>query len=154
MALKILWLNFVDVLGHGVKVDSLQVFKLPRPILCIGGVMQVELLGRVQTQQMDNLYYIWYLCPRILHHVKLCMCLRNLVCVCAWRIDEVCRFNKACNFRVLFREFVWSSPHWISSEEKHLVKANFMNKLWTLWVGDGKGFSGTRQCTKVFWKVV
>ncbi|XP_024403243.1 F-box protein At4g00755 isoform X1 [Physcomitrium patens] len=40
------------------QVDSLQVFKLPRPILCIGGVMQVELLGRVQTQQMDNLYYI------------------------------------------------------------------------------------------------
>ena len=38
----------------------MQVFKLPRPVLCIGGVLQVELLGRVQTQQMDQLYYIWY----------------------------------------------------------------------------------------------
>ena len=39
----------------------MQVFKLPRPVLCIGGVLQVELLGRVQTQELDQLYYIWYL---------------------------------------------------------------------------------------------
>ncbi|KAH9309000.1 hypothetical protein KI387_036911, partial [Taxus chinensis] len=38
--------------------DKLQIFKLPRPILCIGGILQVELLGRVQQQDMDRLYYI------------------------------------------------------------------------------------------------
>lgn len=37
----------------------MQVFKLPRPVLCIGGILQVDLLGRVQTQEMDQLYYIW-----------------------------------------------------------------------------------------------
>ncbi|KAG0569436.1 hypothetical protein M758_6G086500 [Ceratodon purpureus] len=40
------------------QADSMQVFKLPRPVLCIGGVLQVELLGRVQTQELDQLYYI------------------------------------------------------------------------------------------------
>lgn len=40
------------------QVDSMQVFKLPRPVLCVGGILQVELLGRVQTQEMDQLYYI------------------------------------------------------------------------------------------------
>jgi len=40
------------------QVDSIQVFKLPHPVLCIGGVLQVELLGRVQTQAIDQLYYI------------------------------------------------------------------------------------------------
>ncbi|XP_078446171.1 F-box family protein [Wolffia australiana] len=40
------------------QVNALQSFKLPRPVLCIGGVLQIELLGRVQQQEMDNLYYI------------------------------------------------------------------------------------------------
>ncbi|KAI8540344.1 hypothetical protein RHMOL_Rhmol09G0255700 [Rhododendron molle] len=38
--------------------NRLQKFKLPEPVLCIGGIVQVELLGRVQKQEMDNLYYI------------------------------------------------------------------------------------------------
>lgn len=38
--------------------SSLQAFKLPRPILCIGGVLKIELLDRVQKQAMDGLYYI------------------------------------------------------------------------------------------------
>ncbi|KAM7273097.1 hypothetical protein ACFE04_027761 [Oxalis oulophora] len=38
--------------------SSLQTFKLPKPVLCIGGFMIVELLGRVQKQEMDGLYYI------------------------------------------------------------------------------------------------
>eukprot|EP00246_Nothoceros_aenigmaticus_P009988 TRINITY_DN26265_c0_g1_i1.p1 TRINITY_DN26265_c0_g1~~TRINITY_DN26265_c0_g1_i1.p1 ORF type:complete len:430 (+),score=39.72 TRINITY_DN26265_c0_g1_i1:227-1516(+) len=38
--------------------DSLQSFKLQTPVLCVGGILQIELLGRVQTQQNDNLYYI------------------------------------------------------------------------------------------------
>ncbi|GLT65326.1 hypothetical protein SLA2020_377640 [Shorea laevis] len=38
--------------------DSLQIFKLPEPILCIGGILQIELRGRVQRQEMDELFYI------------------------------------------------------------------------------------------------
>ncbi|KAK3194890.1 hypothetical protein Dsin_026200 [Dipteronia sinensis] len=38
--------------------NRLQNFKLPEPVLCIGGIMQVELLGRVQIQEIDNLFYI------------------------------------------------------------------------------------------------
>ncbi|KAF7852379.1 hypothetical protein BT93_L0927 [Corymbia citriodora subsp. variegata] len=38
--------------------NSLQQFKLPQPVLTIGGILQVELLGRVQRQEMDGLYYI------------------------------------------------------------------------------------------------
>ncbi|KAJ4840757.1 hypothetical protein Tsubulata_041552 [Turnera subulata] len=38
--------------------SQLQKFKLPEPVLCVGGVLLVELLGRVQRQEMDGLYYI------------------------------------------------------------------------------------------------
>ncbi|KAG2711210.1 hypothetical protein I3760_04G066900 [Carya illinoinensis] len=38
--------------------NCLQAFKLPEPVLGIGGILQVELLGRVQRQEMDELYYI------------------------------------------------------------------------------------------------
>lgn len=41
-----------------LQEDKLQSFKLPRPVLCIGDILQVELLGRVQKQEMDGLYYI------------------------------------------------------------------------------------------------
>ncbi|XP_042033175.1 F-box protein At4g00755-like isoform X2 [Salvia splendens] len=37
--------------------NLLQKFKLPKPILCIGGILKVELLGRLQTQETDGLYY-------------------------------------------------------------------------------------------------
>ncbi|WCJ23146.1 F-box family protein [Euphorbia peplus] len=36
----------------------LQTFELPEPALCMGGIFQVELLGRMQTQEMDGLFYI------------------------------------------------------------------------------------------------
>ncbi|GMP70148.1 hypothetical protein CsSME_00029120 [Camellia sinensis var. sinensis] len=39
--------------------NCLQKFKLPEPVLCIGGILQVELLGRVQRQELDGLFYIW-----------------------------------------------------------------------------------------------
>lgn len=42
-----------------LQANALQSFRLPRPVLCIGGVLQIELLGRVQQQEMDNMYYIW-----------------------------------------------------------------------------------------------
>lgn len=38
--------------------NCLQKFKLPESVLCIGGILKVELLGRVQRQEMDALYYI------------------------------------------------------------------------------------------------
>ncbi|KAF7814607.1 F-box protein [Senna tora] len=38
--------------------NRLQKFILPEPVLCIGGILQIELLGRVQRQEMDNLFYI------------------------------------------------------------------------------------------------
>ncbi|XP_014498304.1 F-box protein At4g00755 [Vigna radiata var. radiata] len=38
--------------------NKLQTFKLPEPVLCIGGILQIELLGRVQRQEMDGLLYI------------------------------------------------------------------------------------------------
>lgn len=38
--------------------NSLQEFKLPEPVLCVGGMLKVELLGRAQTQEIDGLYYI------------------------------------------------------------------------------------------------
>ncbi|XP_068635861.1 F-box protein At4g00755-like isoform X2 [Aristolochia californica] len=41
-----------------VQENCLQTFTLPRPALCIGGILQIELLGRVQKQEMDGLYYI------------------------------------------------------------------------------------------------
>uniref|UniRef100_A0A7N0U6C2 F-box protein n=1 Tax=Kalanchoe fedtschenkoi TaxID=63787 RepID=A0A7N0U6C2_KALFE len=42
-----------------IQKSCLQVFKLPEPALCVGGVIQVELLGRLQRQEMDDLFYIW-----------------------------------------------------------------------------------------------
>uniref|UniRef100_A0ACD5WR10 Uncharacterized protein n=1 Tax=Avena sativa TaxID=4498 RepID=A0ACD5WR10_AVESA len=41
-----------------LQENSLQTFKLPRPVLCIGGVVKIELLGRVQRQASDDRYYI------------------------------------------------------------------------------------------------
>ncbi|XP_006649272.2 F-box protein At4g00755-like [Oryza brachyantha] len=41
-----------------LQENVLQSFKLPRPVLCIGGVVKVELLGRVQKQEADDRYYI------------------------------------------------------------------------------------------------
>lgn len=41
-----------------LQENSLQSFKLPRPVLCIGGIVKIELLGRVQKQATDDRYYI------------------------------------------------------------------------------------------------
>jgi hypothetical protein len=40
------------------QANLLQKFELPEPVLCIGGILQVELLGRVQRHDWDGLYYI------------------------------------------------------------------------------------------------
>ncbi|CAO2206182.1 unnamed protein product [Urochloa humidicola] len=41
-----------------LQKNVLQSFKLPHPVLCIGGVVKVEFLGRVQKQREDDQYYI------------------------------------------------------------------------------------------------
>ncbi|GJN30088.1 hypothetical protein PR202_gb18367 [Eleusine coracana subsp. coracana] len=41
-----------------LQENVLQSFKLPRPVMCIGGVVKIELLGRVQKQYTDDRYYI------------------------------------------------------------------------------------------------
>ncbi|CAL4920411.1 unnamed protein product [Urochloa decumbens] len=41
-----------------LQENVLQTFKLPRPVLCIGGVVKIELLGRLQKQATDQKYYI------------------------------------------------------------------------------------------------
>ncbi|KAK4344373.1 hypothetical protein RND71_037467 [Anisodus tanguticus] len=54
---KIVW-TYTSPEFPMAQESILQKFKLPEPVLCIGGILQVELLGRVQRQQMDGLYYI------------------------------------------------------------------------------------------------
>lgn len=41
-----------------LQENVLQTFKLPRPVLCVGGVVKIELLGRIQKQATDDKYYI------------------------------------------------------------------------------------------------
>ncbi|KAL0002561.1 hypothetical protein SO802_016342 [Lithocarpus litseifolius] len=50
--------------------SCLQKFRLPEPVLCIGGILQIELLGRVQTQETDGLFYI---CISHVHVVGRCL---------------------------------------------------------------------------------
>ncbi|KAI3886187.1 hypothetical protein MKX03_010707, partial [Papaver bracteatum] len=40
------------------KENCLQKFKLPEPVFAIGGVLQIEFSGRVQQQDVDELYYV------------------------------------------------------------------------------------------------
>ncbi|KAM0851470.1 hypothetical protein ACQ4PT_052395 [Festuca glaucescens] len=41
-----------------LQENVLQYFKLPHPVLCIGGVVKIELLGGVVKDAFDGLYYI------------------------------------------------------------------------------------------------
>ncbi|UPQ98319.1 F-box domain-containing protein [Chloropicon primus] len=49
--------NWTSKLYPMAPVNSLQEFKLS-PTLCCGGYVRVELLGRTQKQEIDNLYYV------------------------------------------------------------------------------------------------
>ncbi|KAL5727686.1 hypothetical protein ACHQM5_000854 [Ranunculus cassubicifolius] len=40
------------------QANCLQKFELPEPVLCIGGILQIELSGGVQRQESDDLFYI------------------------------------------------------------------------------------------------
>ncbi|KAL6981881.1 hypothetical protein U1Q18_023497, partial [Sarracenia purpurea var. burkii] len=54
---KFLW-TYTSPEFSMAQENCLQKFKLPEPVLCIGGFVQIELLGRVQTQETDGLFYI------------------------------------------------------------------------------------------------
>ncbi|KAL2460731.1 F-box protein [Abeliophyllum distichum] len=49
-----------------MQENCLQPFKLPEPVLCTGGYLQIELLGRVQRQETDGLFYICVCHVRVL----------------------------------------------------------------------------------------
>ena len=46
------------------KVNALQTYMFSPPVLCCGGYVRIELLGKTQKQEIDNLYYV------CLSHVK------------------------------------------------------------------------------------
>lgn len=50
--------TYISPIFPMVQENCLQTFKLPKPVICIGGILQIELLGRIQKQEMDDLYYI------------------------------------------------------------------------------------------------
>ncbi|KAB2595632.1 F-box protein [Pyrus ussuriensis x Pyrus communis] len=54
---KFVWTYTSEVFPM-TQENRLQTFKLPEPVLCIGGILQIELLDRVQRQEMDGLFYI------------------------------------------------------------------------------------------------
>ncbi|KAM7266401.1 hypothetical protein ACFE04_004298 [Oxalis oulophora] len=45
-------------LNRFLQNRRIQKFKFPEPVLCVGGFLEVELLGRVQRKETDGLYYI------------------------------------------------------------------------------------------------
>ncbi|KAJ0837278.1 hypothetical protein HanRHA438_Chr16g0776471 [Helianthus annuus] len=54
---KFIWTYTSPILPMAQE-NRLQRFKLPEPVVCIGGFLQIELLGRVQEQALDGKYYI------------------------------------------------------------------------------------------------
>ena len=40
------------------QADELQTLTLPAPVVCVGGVLRVQLCGRAQTQAADNRFYV------------------------------------------------------------------------------------------------
>ncbi|KAH9290244.1 hypothetical protein KI387_034361 [Taxus chinensis] len=83
------------------QVDKLQTFKLPRPVLCIGAILQIELLGRIQKQVTDGLYYI---------------------CVC--HVDVVGRPLSFLNFEVLAQARQFILKYSESRECSHMLSEN------------------------------
>ncbi|KAI3719420.1 hypothetical protein L6452_20318 [Arctium lappa] len=54
---KFIW-TYTSQMFPVAQENCLQKFKLPEPVVCIGGFLQIELLGRVQKQEADGKYYI------------------------------------------------------------------------------------------------
>lgn len=54
---KFVW-TYTSPIFPMAQENRLQRFKLPEPVICIGGFLQIELVGRVQKQAADGKYYI------------------------------------------------------------------------------------------------
>ncbi|KAJ0439307.1 putative F-box domain-containing protein [Helianthus annuus] len=54
---KFIW-TYTSPIFPVARENRLQRFKLPEPVVCIGGFLQIQLLGRVQVQAADGKYYI------------------------------------------------------------------------------------------------
>ncbi|KAL8229770.1 hypothetical protein R6Q57_014670 [Mikania cordata] len=54
---KFIW-TYTSQLFPLAQENRLQRFKLLEPVVCIGGYLQIELLGRVQKQVADDRYYL------------------------------------------------------------------------------------------------
>ncbi|XP_024961989.1 F-box protein At4g00755-like [Cynara cardunculus var. scolymus] len=54
---KFIW-TYTSEIFPVAQENRLQKFKLLEPVVCIGGFLQIELLGRVQKQAADGRYYI------------------------------------------------------------------------------------------------
>ncbi|ONM09968.1 hypothetical protein ZEAMMB73_Zm00001d034336 [Zea mays] len=50
---------FIKSIVGGLKRNFFETFKLQRLTLCIGGIVNIELLERIQKQFTDDRYYIW-----------------------------------------------------------------------------------------------
>ncbi|KAL2460732.1 F-box protein [Abeliophyllum distichum] len=62
---KFLW-SYTSPEFPMTQENHLQQFKLPEPVLCIGGCLQIELLGRAQREEIDGLFYICVCYVRVL----------------------------------------------------------------------------------------
>ncbi|KAI7737580.1 hypothetical protein M8C21_027451, partial [Ambrosia artemisiifolia] len=54
---KFIW-TYTSPVFPVAQENRLQRFKLPDPVLCIGGYLQIELLGRI-NKAIDDKYYLW-----------------------------------------------------------------------------------------------
>nr|XP_043623905.1 F-box protein At4g00755-like [Erigeron canadensis]XP_043623906.1 F-box protein At4g00755-like [Erigeron canadensis] len=54
---KFIW-TYTSEVFPVAQENRLQRFQLPEPVVCVGGYLQIELLGRVQKQAADAKYYI------------------------------------------------------------------------------------------------
>ncbi|KAJ0435133.1 putative F-box domain-containing protein [Helianthus annuus] len=54
---KFIW-TYTSPMFPVAQENCLQTFNLPAPVVCIGGYLQIELLGRV-AKGCDDKYYVW-----------------------------------------------------------------------------------------------
>ena len=67
------------------QVDTVQRFKLPKPVLCAGGLLRVELLGRAQRQDADLLWFVALAHARLLL-IYLCLIRHQpQACLLIWK---------------------------------------------------------------------
>ncbi|KAL0397850.1 UNVERIFIED_CONTAM: F-box protein [Sesamum calycinum] len=55
---KYIW-TYTSPVFPMAQESCLQQFKLPEPVVCVGGIFQIELFGRSGRGPLDGLFYIW-----------------------------------------------------------------------------------------------